>query len=54
MTFARRPLAAPDTLGERLRQLREERRLTLDELGRMLNIAPKYLNGWGSTAASRD
>lgn len=43
MTFAKRPIAAQDTLGERLRQLREEARLTPEEIGAEINVAPKYI-----------
>ncbi|MBI5466844.1 MAG: helix-turn-helix domain-containing protein [Candidatus Kerfeldbacteria bacterium] len=43
MTFVQRPLPASNTLGERLRQLREESNISLDELGRLTQVAPKYL-----------
>ncbi len=43
MVFEKRALAAPDTLGQRLRQLREELRLPLNDLARELGIAAKYL-----------
>ncbi len=41
--FQKRPLSAPDTLGERLRQLREEERLTIEALSRELRVPVKYL-----------
>ncbi|MBI3572930.1 MAG: helix-turn-helix domain-containing protein, partial [Candidatus Kerfeldbacteria bacterium] len=44
MMFRQRPIAAPDTLGERLRQLREEAHLSLDEIGREIHVASKYLS----------
>lgn len=43
MTFAKRPLSGPETLGERLRQLREERRLTLAEVARSISVPEKHL-----------
>lgn len=42
-SFVRRPLTGPDTLGERFRQIREERRLTLDEAAQATNVPAKYL-----------
>lgn len=43
MSFRSRPIAAPETVGERLRQLRVEANLTLDDLGEELSIATKHL-----------
>jgi len=43
MVFQKRSLAGPETLGHRLRQLRQEARLSLDDLARELKVASKYL-----------
>lgn len=43
MSFRSRPIAAPETVGERLRQLREEANLTIDDLAEELSIAAKHL-----------
>lgn len=43
MVFEKRALATPDTLGQRLQQLREELRISLDSLARELGISVKYL-----------
>lgn len=43
MAFRSRPIAAPETLGERLRQLRTEANLSLDDVAGELRIAPKHL-----------
>lgn len=43
MTFAKRPLVGPDTLGERLRQLRLEQRLELPEVAAQISVPEKYL-----------
>jgi transcriptional regulator with XRE-family HTH domain len=43
MTFTRRAITAPDTLGERLRQLREEAGWTIEEVGQRITVAPKYI-----------
>lgn len=42
-SFVRRPLTGPDTLGERFRQVREERRVTLEEAAKAVSIPAKYL-----------
>jgi len=41
--FVRRPLTGPDTLGERFRQVREERRLSLDDVAKVISVPAKYL-----------
>ena len=43
MSFERRPLAGPDTLGERLRQLRSESGLTIAEVGKQIQVATKHI-----------
>lgn len=43
MTFVKKPLAAGATLGDRLRALRDDARLTVAELGKKINVNPKYL-----------
>ncbi len=43
MSFRSRPIAGPETLGERLRQLRVEANLTLVEVANELSIAVKHL-----------
>lgn len=43
MTITRRPLAGPDTLGERLGQLRREKKLSVEELGERIQVATKYI-----------
>jgi len=43
MTITRRPLAGPDTLGERLGQLRREKKLTIEELAERIQVATKYI-----------
>lgn len=43
MTFVKRPLPSSNTLGERLRQLRREAGSSVNELGRQIQVAPKYL-----------
>lgn len=43
MTFTRRPLSGPDTLGERFRQLREERHLSLEQISKAIDVPAKYL-----------
>ncbi len=43
MTFVKRPLPSSNTLGERLRQLRQEAGLSVNDLGRRIQVAPKYL-----------
>lgn len=43
MTFVKKPLAAGATLGDRLRVLREDARLSVEELGKNINVNPKYL-----------
>jgi cytoskeletal protein RodZ len=43
MTFTRRAITAPDTLGERLRQLREEAGWTVEEVSQRITVAPKYI-----------
>lgn len=43
MNFTRRPLAGPDTLGERLRQLRLEKKQTPEQVGKAIHVAVKYI-----------
>jgi cytoskeletal protein RodZ len=43
MTFTKRPLVAGATLGERLRTLRSEVRLTPEEIGAQISVAAKYI-----------
>jgi cytoskeletal protein RodZ len=43
MNFVRRPLAGPDTLGERLRQLRIESRQTPEQVAKAIHVAVKYV-----------
>ncbi len=43
MTFVKKPLATGATLGDRLRALREDARLSVEELGHKINVNPKYL-----------
>lgn len=43
MSFRSRTLVTPDNVGERLRQLREESKLTLDAVASQLNISIKHL-----------
>ncbi len=44
MMFTKRPLAGQETLGDRLRQLREERRATLEEASKAVIVPAKYLD----------
>lgn len=43
MTFVKKPLAAGATLGDRLRALRDDARLTIEELGKKISVNPKYI-----------
>lgn len=43
MTFTKRDLASHLTLGQRLRQLREESNFTLEGVAKELRVAPKYI-----------
>lgn len=43
MMFRQRPIAAPDTLGQRLRQLRVESRHSVDDWAKVIGVAPKYI-----------
>lgn len=43
MSFQKRALSGPETLGLRLRSLREERRVTLEELAKTLAVNVRYL-----------
>lgn len=43
MTFVKKPLAAGATLGDRLRALRDDARLTTEELGKKISVNPKYI-----------
>lgn len=43
MNFTRRPLAGPDTLGERLRQLRLEAKQTPEQIAKAVHVAVKYI-----------
>lgn len=43
MIFQQRPISAPDTLGQRLQQLRDAQGLSLEQLGTKISVAPKYL-----------
>lgn len=43
MSFRSRTLVSPDSVGERLRQLREEAHLTVEEMAAELNISVKHL-----------
>ncbi len=43
MTFTRRPLAAGATLGDRLRSLRTDANLALEDVAKQIHVTPKYL-----------
>lgn len=43
MIFRSRAMAAPETLGERLRQLREESKMSIDDVARNIGVAAKYI-----------
>ncbi len=43
MTFSKRPLVDGATLGDRLQTLRNESRLTIEDVASRLHISPKYL-----------
>lgn len=43
MTFVKQPLAAGATLGDRLRALRVDARLSVEDLGKRISVNPKYI-----------
>lgn len=43
LPFRQRSMAAPETLGERLHQLRDEAQLSIEDVSRKIHVASKYL-----------
>lgn len=43
MTFVKKPLAAGATLGDRLRLLRDDAGVSVEDVGKKINVNPKYL-----------